>query len=819
MTTLPTHPSTPPTLTTAQWLATLDHWSDQGWLRRLDSAMARFVAGQDAAASPVLLMATALLTHLEGRGHACLPLASLVSQPQALLAWPAAAQSAWHTVWPGLPAALGDWVQALLASPLVRDARAGLTAGHPPSAPAGDRPAPADLAEAQPDRGQPLVLGGTAAAPLLYLRRYAGYETEVAQAIHAATQTPLAVDEAQARHWLARLFDVPAASGPATQVDWQQVACALALRGRLTVITGGPGTGKTYTAARLLALLLAMHPSPDTLKVALAAPTGKAAARLRQAIDQSLQDLQARLGDALDLAAFTRRMGQARTVHALLGARPDTRQFKHHRTHPLDLDVLIVDETSMVNLELMAALLQALPPTARLVVLGDKDQLASVEAGAVLGDLCAQAEQPRYRPDTLAYLQRTCGQHLPSARPDSLHAAGDADAAAGARGGADTAGHHLPQGADPLPALAQQTVMLRHSRRFGSAIGQLAQAVNAGDARAAQALLAGRTATPGAADAGIIWRAAPDQASPATVLALAVQGREQAPASYADYLTLVQQGPSAFVAPARAGSPGGEVGSSADGAAPLPPPTGQLALDFGAPDADTTPPPGSPGSSPVGAAVNSQGGNDDPHTAWVKAVLRAFDRFRILCAVHDGPWGDRALNQGVQRALAQAGLLQPAGEWFVGRPVMVTRNDAALGVFNGDVGVVLPSARSGTGRAGGSAGAGSGGDSGGAGGSGGALRAWFLDGDALRSVSVSRLAHVDTAFAMTVHKSQGSEFAHTVLVMAPGAGGVMTRELVYTGITRARTHFSLVEGEPGLLATAIRQRVVRASGLQARLGL
>lgn len=738
MTTLPTHP---PTLTTAQWLATLDHWSDQGWLRRLDSAMARFVAGQDPAASPVLLMATALLTHLEGRGHACLPLASLVRQPQALLAWPAAAQVAWQTVWPGLPAALGDWVQALLASPLVRDAR----------------PAPT-----QPDdHGQPLVLGGTAAAPLLYLRRYAGYETEVAQAIHAATQTPLAVDEAQARHWLARLFDAPAASGAtsgaAAQVDWQQVACALALRGRLTVITGGPGTGKTYTAARLLALLLAMHPSPDTLKVALAAPTGKAAARLRQAIDQSLQDLQARLGDALDLAAFTQRMGQARTVHALLGARPDTRQFKHHRTHPLDLDVLIVDETSMVNLELMAALLQALPPAARLVVLGDKDQLASVEAGAVLGDLCAQAEQPRYRPDTLAYLQRTCGQHLAAQAP----------------------GH--------LPALAQQTVMLRHSRRFGSAIGQLAQAVNAGDARAAQALLAARTATPGAADAGIIWRAAPDQTSPATVLALAVQGREQAPASYADYLTLVQQGPSAFAAPARAGLP-----------------TGQLALDFGAPHADCTSPPGSQSSSPVGSEVSTQGSNDDPHTAWVKAVLRAFDRFRILCAVHDGPWGDRALNQGVQRALAQAGLLQPAGEWFVGRPVMVTRNDAALGVFNGDVGVVLPSARNGAGRAEGS---------------GGALRAWFLDGDALRSVSVSRLAHVDTAFAMTVHKSQGSEFAHTVLVMAPGAGGVMTRELVYTGITRARTHFSLVEGEPGLLATAIRQRVVRASGLQARLGL
>ncbi|MDO9160484.1 MAG: ATP-binding domain-containing protein, partial [Burkholderiaceae bacterium] len=183
------------------------------------------------------------------------------------------------------------------------------------------------------------------------------------------------------------------------------------------------------------------------------------------------------------------------------------------------------------------------------------------------------------------------------------------------------------------------------------------------------------------------------------------------------------------------------------------------------------------------------------HTAWVREVLRAWEGFRILCAVHDGPWGDRALNQAVQRALAQAGWLQPQGEWFVGRPVMVTRNDAGLGVFNGDVGVVLPAA------------------------SGGALRAHFLDGERVRSVSVSRLAHVETAFAMTVHKSQGSEFAHTVLVLPPGAGAGLTRELAYTGITRARTHFSLVEAEAGLLATAIGQRVVRTSGLQARLGL
>jgi exodeoxyribonuclease V alpha subunit len=132
--------------------------------------------------------------------------------------------------------------------------------------------------------------------------------------------------------------------------------------------------------------------------------------------------------------------------------------------------------------------------------------------------------------------------------------------------------------------------------------------------------------------------------------------------------------------------------------------------------------------------------NAGDHEDWVKRVVLAFDRFRILCAVHDGDWGTRSLNQSVQRALETAGLLNPRGEWYSGRPVMVTRNDPALGVFNGDVGVTLPGPPGST-----------------------ALRVYFLDGDKLRAVGVSRLAHVETAFAMTVHKSQGSEFLHTAI--------------------------------------------------------
>jgi exodeoxyribonuclease V alpha subunit len=175
-------------------------------------------------------------------------------------------------------------------------------------------------------------------------------------------------------------------------------------------------------------------------------------------------------------------------------------------------------------------------------------------------------------------------------------------------------------------------------------------------------------------------------------------------------------------------------------------------------------------------------------------VLVAFDRFRLLCAVHDGVWGTRSLNQSVQKALADAGLLKPQGEWFAGRPVMVTRNEPELGVFNGDVGVTLPGMKGSS-----------------------VLRVYFLDGDSLRSVGVSRLAHVETAFAMTVHKCQGSEFLHTALVLPSGGSKMLTRELVYTGITRARERFTLVEGQAGLLYQAIERQSQRSSGLSLQL--
>jgi exodeoxyribonuclease V alpha subunit len=668
-------PAGPPT--TAELLAELARWCDAGWLRRLDVALATWLAEELPGARPELLLSAALLAQRESRGHTCVPLDALLDQRRAeagalsdddvWLDGPAAARAALAALLTRLAPTLPAWCAAL---------RVGGAVAEP-----GVRPVP----------GAPLVLE---AGERLYLRRHWRDEQAVAQAVrarvaadpHAGDATP-PPDPAAAHRWLDRLFGPPADDAP----DWQRIACAVALRGRLALVTGGPGTGKTYTVARLLALSFALHPAPATLRIALAAPTGKAAARLQQSIHGALDGLAAQQPDALDWPRLRERTAEALTLHRLLGARPDTRALRHDARHPLDVDLLVVDEASMVHLEMMAALLAALPARARLVLLGDKDQLASVEAGAVLGDFCADAADGHYDAASVRWVQACTGVALPAALRHS--------------GGAG------------VSVLAQQTVMLRRSRRFDGAIGQLAQAVNAGDVRAADAVLR-------AGDAAV-RRLAVTSGAAGEVTALALAG-------YAAYLQQLAD-------------------------APLPT-------------------------------------EADAHRDSAVRAVRAFERFRLLCALREGDWGVTGLNQRIEAALRQRGLLR-GGEWHVGRPVMVTRNDPALGVHNGDVGLALPSA------------------------DGRSLRVWFVDGDgqAPRSVMASRLAAVETAWAMTVHKSQGSEFEHVALVLPPQMSPVLTRELVYTGITRARQRFTLVAPDATVWARALQRRTRRVSGLPGLL--
>ncbi|MDN5857594.1 MAG: exodeoxyribonuclease V subunit alpha [Pseudonocardia sp.] len=239
------------------------------------------------------------------------------------------------------------WLGACRASPLVAD---GAAAGT----------------------GHPLRLVATGAAGLLYLERYWHEEELVRTSLQErAALAPPPVDLLALQSGLDRLFTEP------DGVRQRQAAAVGVLR-RVTVLAGGPGTGKTTTVARLLELLA---DQPSVGRIALAAPTGKAAARLQEAVTDALP---ARLRD---------RVPEAATLHRLLRWHP-AQGFRHHRHHHLPYDVVVVDETSMVSLSMMARLLEAVRPQARIVLVGDPDQLASVEAGAVLGDLARAAGSP-----------------------------------------------------------------------------------------------------------------------------------------------------------------------------------------------------------------------------------------------------------------------------------------------------------------------------------------------------------------------------------------------------------------------------------------
>jgi exodeoxyribonuclease V alpha subunit len=684
-------------------LAQLERWVAAGWLRELDRAFALFLLREADDAQPLLLLAAALASHQLGRGHACLVLDAALSDPLRVLALPAAGPVRAEAVGTGpllTPAALLEgidaprWLEALAHPRLV-------------AAGAGDTP---------------LVLSG----PRLYLRRYWQFEQAVRADVERRTRADsVAVPGTDA---LRQALDVLFPSTDATQADWQKLACALAARSGFAVITGGPGTGKTTTVVKLLALLqhlsLNAAADPRALRIRLAAPTGKAAARLNESIANAIRDLE--LGDLPDPTALRAAIPtQVTTLHRLLGSRPDSRHYRHDARNPLAVDLLVIDEASMVDLEMVAAVLAALPASARLVLLGDKDQLASVEAGAVLGELCRRADAGHYLPSTRDWLAEVAGVTLDGALVDG-------------------AGRPLDQ------CIAK----LRRSYRFSadSGIGQLAEAINAGNATALRRVQAAGYADLAQANVA---------ADPAALRRLVLEGA-----------------PAGFVHSGRGRVERGE---------PLPPPVGYRhyleAMHDGRP---------------------APGTGQDAFDTWARAVLQAYGSFQLMCAVRAGAHGVEEMNRHVEQLLAEEGLVSPGASWYAGRPVMVTRNDHDLGLMNGDVGIALtlPHPQAGA----------------------GAPSPWMLrvafpsvEAGQVRWVLPSRLQSVETAFAMTVHKSQGSEFVHAALLLPERTSPVLTRELVYTGVTRARHWFTLVTSDAGggLLHEAIARRVERASGLMA----
>jgi exodeoxyribonuclease V alpha subunit len=597
----------------------------------------RFVQHLAAGGPPSLVLAAYLASHSTSRGSVCADLSCVTDEL------------------PGEPPPLEQWLADLSACP--------------------------EAVTLEPDSTgpRPLVLRGTR----LYLHRYWEYERRVVRRVGELAGAPAAgVDREALRSPFRTLF--PDLS-PGNGEDRFATAAWIAATRRLAIVTGGPGTGKTSLAARLLAFLAAAQ-GRVRIRAALAAPTGKAAQRLSESITRQLKKDHNHIDEDLRLCVPT----EAVTLHRLLGWSPFLRRWKRGEDNPLEEDVVVVDEASMADLPMMSRLLAALKPGSRLLLLGDRDQLASVEAGFVLGDLC--------------------GAGLDGARSPAL--AGEL-ARLGIPGVASRT---------DTPALSDAVVVLEKGRRFpeGSGIALVARLINQGGdektAREALDLLRGGAA------ADLAWT-------------------------------------------------------------PLPPPwwmgdrIGRAALQVCIP------------------LLRAAGEGKD-----IEAAFSGLNAFRILCALRQGPYGAEGVNRAVEGMVRRKLGVSALERDYPGRPVMVTANDYGRKLFNGDVGLMAPDPSE-----------------------GGRLKAWFPGGEdevsgkmCFRAFLPAQLPPHETAYAMTVHKSQGSEFKGILLVLPPHDNAILTRELIYTAVTRAESRVE-VWGSGKVFLAALARRTQRSSGLREAL--
>ncbi len=598
----------------------------------LDRHFARFIELQAGGNRPLVALAAALTSRTRTEGHICLNLEALAGTP-----FP---ENPIEGVNPIQLPSLSGWTKELKISPVV----------------------------GSPGQFSPLVID---ARHRLYLHRYWQYEQTLAAEI--LKRSSEAVDEANDEGLRQKLKDLfPAAS--AGTVNLQSVAAFAAARGKFCVISGGPGTGKTHTLVLILALLLDLDPARK-LRIAVAAPTGKAATR----IQDSIRNIKSKLACREEIKSQLPE--NATTIHRLLGYRPDSASFRHHADKLLPFDIIAVDEASMVDLALMAKLFQAIPPAARVILLGDKDQLASVEAGAVLGDVCAAASGGNFSKSFRQHFEKLTGQKLP-----------------------------VIPGVQETSPLGDRVVQLKKNYRFGehSAIFQLSCAINEGRTKDIFNILSTPT---GDGKSDLIPAALPGRAKLKETL------KDKVIDGFSDFLKAAE---------------------------PL-------------------------------------------------QAMEALSRFRVLCALRQGPYGVAGLNDLIEKILEAAGLINCQNLWYYHRPIMITRNDYHLKLFNGDNGVIMTDHTTGE------------------------VRAFFPGPDnSLRQILPLRLPEHETAFAMTVHKSQGSEFDRVLLVLPDRESPILTRELLYTGITRARKNVELWS-DAEIFTAAVRRKISRQSGLRDAL--
>jgi exodeoxyribonuclease V alpha subunit len=585
-------------------------------------------------------LAAALVSRNTGAGNICLDLAEHAGKP--LL--PSSRETSRDAyVCPSLP----DWTEFLIQSGVV----------------------------AQGEGDTPLVLDES---NRLYLRRYWQYEKFISRFIQERA-TPFLQDlnVPKLGKDLKKLYQ----KHPSGKIDWQQVAAIAAATRSFSVISGGPGTGKTTTVAKILALLIGQNSNNRQLRILLGAPTGKAASRLQQAITAAglLQSGSAPL--------------QAATLHRMLGYIPNSPYFRHNAENPLAADIVVIDEASMIDLPLLAKLMLAVPASARLILLGDRHQLASVQPGSVLGDICRSEIMPNFSSEFCELIAELSSCSIVPSSPSGTKTVS--------------------------PSLQDSFVELVQNYRFSpeSGIAKLSMAVREGDGDGALDIILK------AEDGSITWSEIP------------------APADFEKKLQ----------------------------------------------------------SSPNISRFASMQQNLEPDSCF-----NHLDSFRILCALRSGPFGMERVNTLLEQQLVPQFHSDIRGDitaQFKGmktflpyRPVMVTENDYNLQLFNGDVGLILPDPENQQ-----------------------SVRAFFKGEDGiLRGLAPALLPGHETVFALTVHKSQGSEFNRVLLILPDRDSPLLTRELLYTAITRSREKVE-IWGRKSIFVSAVKRRIKRTSGLAEAL--
>lgn len=574
---------------------------------------------------------------------------------------------------------------------------------------------------------------------ILMTNRHWREQFRLAQALAKLAAPVVGYAPPQLQSRLDRVYPRPSAAslGTTSENDQPRAAAEMVAKHRLSVITGGPGTGKTWGIKRVLAILIeAAADAGQTLTIELAAPTGKASGRMREAMASEANIPGVRDDTLTALQALA-----PRTLHNLLGVLPHKPQaFRHGLSQRLGADIVVVDEASMVDLSLMRHLVEAISDDSRLILLGDRDQLASVDAGTVLADIVNGAFDGRQA--------RSCPLDDRIARL--------------------TVSHRFKEAASI--ACVADALQSRKSARIAASV-----ALMCGEKPEDPAILQDWTAkmTDDPSDSldtlrRIRWLDRQDMEA-TTVLA-------QLAGPYIDD-SVDNLRHEAAKAPAR----------------------GRELL------------PAAPGYAALLCSIRDDSKRRLTTADEHKNVLDALERYRVLTPHRSGARGVAGLNQRLTEAVqdklttghkkGRKGI-EKSGRYWLGQPLMITRNTREVDLKNGDIGLVLP--RNVNGRR--------------------ELWAAFADSRAktesnpgVRYVALGRLPANETALAMTVHKSQGSQFERIALVLPEHADSpILTRELIYTGITRAKWRVDWTGGRT-VLASALGRGLSRASGLSELL--